>query len=61
VKPPVIDPSFSNGNNTAYWDNEAVKLPTNYQWTFSVQRQLAGTIVLEAPTMRRWASNSLLV
>lgn len=48
TKPPVIDPSFSNGNNTAYWDNEAVKLPTNYQWTLSVQRQLTGTLLLEA-------------
>jgi len=48
TKPPVIDPSFSNGNNTAYWDNEAVKLPANYQWTFSLQRQLSSSMVMEA-------------
>ncbi len=48
TRPPVIDPSFSNGNNTAYWDNEAVKLPTNYQWSFSIQRELAQGTVFEA-------------
>jgi hypothetical protein len=47
VRPPVIDPSFSNGNNTAYWDNEAVRLPETYQWTLSIQRQLSGSMVLE--------------
>jgi hypothetical protein len=41
VRPPVIYPRFSNGNNTDYWDNEAVRLPETYQWTLSVQRQLA--------------------
>ncbi|MCW5979997.1 MAG: TonB-dependent receptor [Bryobacteraceae bacterium] len=46
--PPSIDPSFSNGNNTAYWDNEAVRLPVNYQWTFSLQRQVSNSIVVEA-------------
>jgi hypothetical protein len=47
VRPPVIDPSFSNGNNTAYWDGEAVRLPETYQWTLSFQRQLSSTMVLE--------------
>jgi hypothetical protein len=47
VRPPVIDPSFSNGNNTAYWDGEAVRLPENYQWTLSVQRQLGSSWVVE--------------
>jgi hypothetical protein len=47
VKPPVIDKSFSNGNNTAFWDGEAVRLPENYQWTFSLQRQVTSTMVLE--------------
>lgn len=46
--PPSIDPSFSNGNNTAYWDHEAVRLPANYQWTFGIQRQLSDTVVFEA-------------
>jgi len=48
TKPPVIDPSFSNGASPAFWDGEAVRLPENYQWTFSVQRQVTNTTVLEA-------------
>ncbi len=47
TRPPVIDPSFSNGNNTAYWDGEAVRLPENYQWTLGIQRQLNSSTVLE--------------
>jgi outer membrane receptor protein involved in Fe transport len=48
TRPPVIDPSFANGSTPAYWDNEAVRLPENYQWTFSIQRQLGGSFVAEA-------------
>jgi hypothetical protein len=48
TRPPVIDPSFSNGASPAYWDGEAVRLPENYQWTLSVQRQLSSDMVLEA-------------
>jgi hypothetical protein len=48
TRPPVIDPSFANGSSPAYWDNEAVRLPENYQWTFSLQRQLGASFVAEA-------------
>jgi hypothetical protein len=48
TRPPVIDPSFSNGNNTAYWDSDGVRLPETYQWTFSLQRQLSDTLILES-------------
>ncbi|MCL5744101.1 MAG: TonB-dependent receptor, partial [Acidobacteria bacterium] len=48
TKPPVIDPSFSNGASPAFWDGEAVRLPENYQWTLSIQRQLTSSLVLEA-------------
>lgn len=48
TKPPVVDPTFSNGNNTAYWDGEAVRLPENYQWSFSLQRQIGASTVVEA-------------
>ncbi|MCC7235393.1 MAG: TonB-dependent receptor [Bryobacterales bacterium] len=48
TKPPVIDPTFSNGASPAYWDGEAVRLPENYQWTMSVQRQVSSTLVFEA-------------
>jgi hypothetical protein len=47
-RPPFIEPQFSNGNNTAYWDGEAVRLPQNYQWTMSLQRQLGDSWVVEA-------------
>ncbi|MCS7026543.1 MAG: carboxypeptidase regulatory-like domain-containing protein [Bryobacteraceae bacterium] len=46
-RPPVIDPTFSNGASPAFWDGEAVRLPENYQWTFSIQRQITNTMVLE--------------
>jgi hypothetical protein len=45
TRPPVIDPSFANNQSPAYWDGEAVRLPENYQWTFSVQRQVRSTVV----------------
>jgi hypothetical protein len=48
TRPPVIDPSFSNGASPAYWDGEAVRLPENYQWSFSVQRQVTSSTVVEA-------------
>jgi hypothetical protein len=47
-RPPVADPSFANGQSPAYWDNEAVRLPENYQWTFSVQRQISNSFVASA-------------
>jgi hypothetical protein len=46
--PPFINAAFSNGNDTAYWDSEAVRLPQNYQYTFSIQRQVRDSWVLEA-------------
>jgi hypothetical protein len=46
-QPPSIDPSFSNGNNTAWWNNEAVRLPESYDWTLSLQRQIGGSWVFE--------------
>lgn len=45
--PPSIDPSFSNGNDTAWWNNDATRMPENYNWTLSVQRQLPHGFVLE--------------
>ncbi|MEZ5354447.1 MAG: carboxypeptidase regulatory-like domain-containing protein [Bryobacteraceae bacterium] len=48
TKPPVIDPTFSNGASPAYWDGEAVRLPENYQWSLSMQRQISSTMVFDA-------------
>ncbi len=46
-RPPFIDPTFSNGSNPHYWNNEAVRLPQSYQYTLNLQRQV-GDWVLEA-------------
>ena len=45
--PPSINPAFSNGNDTAYWNDEAVKLPQSYDWTLSIQRQLSSSLIFE--------------
>jgi hypothetical protein len=46
--PPLIDPSFSNNNNIDYWQpQDAARAPETYYWTFSIQRQLASSMVLE--------------
>ncbi len=47
-KPPQINPSFANNNNVDYWQlTDAVRAPENLYWTFSVQRQLTSSTVLE--------------
>jgi len=46
-QPPSVNPAFSNGNNTAYWNDEAVRLPESYDWTFSIQRQLSSSVIFE--------------
>lgn len=48
AKPPSTDPAFSNGNSVPYWNDEAVRLPESYDWTFSLQRQLTENTALEA-------------
>jgi hypothetical protein len=48
-RPPFINPSFSNGNNVPWWQGkEGSRMPQTYDWTFSIQRQLSSTMVLEA-------------
>ncbi len=42
-----MNPAFSNGNNTAYWNDEAVRLPESYDWTLSIQRQLSSSLIFE--------------
>ncbi len=47
--PPLIDPSFSNGLSVDWWQGqEATRAPENLFWTFTVQRELKGNMVLEA-------------
>jgi hypothetical protein len=46
--PPLIDPSFSNGNTVDWWQGQdATRAPEALTWTFTVQRQLAANTVLE--------------
>ncbi len=46
--PPLIDPTFANNNNVDHWQKvDAVRAPENLYWTFSIQRQLASSTVLE--------------
>ena len=47
--PPQINPSFDNNNNTYYWQGQdATRMPEIDAYTFSIQRQLSGSMVLEA-------------
>ena len=47
--PPLIDPSFSNGNSIDWWQGqEATRAPENLFWTFNIQREVKGNIVLES-------------
>jgi hypothetical protein len=47
--PPQIDPSFSNNTNVDYWQGQnATRAPEAYNWTFSIQRELLPSTILEA-------------
>jgi hypothetical protein len=47
--PPQINPSFSNNQNTDYWQGiDATRAPETLYWTFSVQRQLSKSTIFEA-------------
>jgi hypothetical protein len=46
--PPLIDPTFSNGNTVDWWQGQnATRAPENLSWTFTIQRELPGHTVLE--------------
>jgi hypothetical protein len=47
--PPQIDPSFANNGNVDWWQlPDATRAPENDNWTFSIQRELSPSTVLEA-------------
>jgi hypothetical protein len=47
-RPPFINPSFSNGNNIPWWQGiQGSRMPQSYDWTFSLQRQVGNSMVLE--------------
>src|SRR5439155_5818991 len=46
--PPLIDPTFSNGNTVDWWQGQdATRAPENWSWTLSVQRQVTKNTVLD--------------
>jgi hypothetical protein len=46
--PPLIDPSFANGNTVQWFQGaDATLLPTLDSWTFSIQRQLTPSTMVE--------------
>ncbi|MBM3734675.1 MAG: TonB-dependent receptor [Acidobacteria bacterium] len=47
--PPNLDPAFQNNQNVDFWQlSDAVRAPENNNWTFSVQRQISSSTVVEA-------------
>jgi hypothetical protein len=47
--PPQINPSFDNNNSTYYWQGQdATRMPEILTYTFSIQRQITSSTVLEA-------------
>ena len=49
VLPPQLNPSFANNQTVDWWQGQnATRLPENLYWTFSLQRQLTGTTLIEA-------------
>jgi hypothetical protein len=46
--PPILDPSFANGNSMQWFQGgDATLLPTIDSWTLSIQRQLSPSMMLE--------------
>jgi hypothetical protein len=47
-RPPFINPSFSNGNSIPWWQGvEGSRMPQNYDWNLSLQRQVSSSMVAE--------------
>lgn len=48
-KPPFIDPTFSNNADVDWWQGrEANRLPQNWSWTLTVQRETKFNLLVEA-------------
>jgi Carboxypeptidase regulatory-like domain len=46
--PPRIDPTFTNNQNTDYWQGQnATRAPESYNWTFSIQRSVTRNTTVE--------------
>jgi len=47
--PPQLNPAFDNNNNTNYWNgSNATRMPEILAYTFSIQRQLSTSTLIEA-------------
>jgi hypothetical protein len=48
-QPPSVDPSFNTNADVDWWQNQEVsRLPENWNWTLSLQRELPGKFLVEA-------------
>jgi hypothetical protein len=47
-RPPVLDPSFLNGQTIYYMPRTGTRLPQTLSWTFGIQRQIAANTSIEA-------------
>ncbi|MFN7929927.1 MAG: carboxypeptidase regulatory-like domain-containing protein [Blastocatellia bacterium] len=48
-QPPSVDPAFSNNGGVDWWQfGEVSRLPENWNWTLSLQRELPGKFLVEA-------------
>ncbi len=46
--PPQINPAFANNQNVDWWQgSNAARAPESYNWTLSMQREVASNLVLE--------------
>jgi hypothetical protein len=46
--PPQINPAFANNGNVDWWQgSDATRPPESYNWTFSIQREIASKFVFE--------------
>jgi hypothetical protein len=48
IRPPSTDPTFLNGQAISFSSRDGDRLPQTVNWTFSVQRQLASNLSIEA-------------
>jgi hypothetical protein len=67
VRPPVLDPSFSNGQSTSILAADGARLPQITSWTFGIQRALGKSASVDASYIgshsthmsQSWALNTL--
>ncbi|MFB3777634.1 MAG: carboxypeptidase regulatory-like domain-containing protein [Bryobacteraceae bacterium] len=48
ARPPALDPSFRNGQTIQYLSRNGTRLPQTVNYTFSIQRELASHLAVEA-------------